>query len=363
MTQTPPPTAIETVSELNGWLIHKNGRGWYRPDAMGYTNDPSEAGRFTREDAEKYSHPNGPSGPRDGITIKHASEFALSRRSLDTADGVDWREAYERLMDWLLKYPKFTLGDLGQLERDIGPFVREPGPSPAASIPSRPTRNAEVGDEEDLASDDLWNAGVNYAIERLCEILGVDPKSINWDAATETVDGDVMSVICNVLVAAYGEEWSGNERETARIRSALAITEPEREPLAFDALIAAYQRGIEWARENGSTPAEAAEAAKAAYDYADKITSPFASPPAQEAVTDAWQPIETAPKDGTWFLGYRPSPSVQDSIEVWHWDATADTDGAPGFWVNAADSNLDAYPALWRPLEPLTEALQLGKEG
>ena len=76
--------------------------------------------------------------------------------------------------------------------------------------------------EEDLASDDRWNAGVNYAIERLCEIFGIDPKSINWDAATETLDGDVMSVICNVLVAAYGEEWSSSERDTEIIRAALA---------------------------------------------------------------------------------------------------------------------------------------------
>lgn len=87
-------------------------------------------------------------------------------------------------------------------------------------------------DVEDLASDDRWNAGVNYAIERLCEVLSVDPKSISWDAATETVDGDVMSVICNVMVAAYGDEWSGQERDTAAIRAALthlAPTEPSRE--------------------------------------------------------------------------------------------------------------------------------------
>lgn len=65
------------------------------------------------------------------------------------------------------------------------------------------------------------DAGINYAIERLCEVLDVDPKSISWDAATETMDGDVMSVICNVLRAAYGEEWSTKPEDTARIRAAL----------------------------------------------------------------------------------------------------------------------------------------------
>jgi hypothetical protein len=91
----------------------------------------------------------------------------------------------------------------------------------AAKVRANSEGDGEV-EEEDLASDDRWNAGVNYAIERLCEILGVDPKAVNWDAATETLDGDVMSVICNVLVAAYGEEWSSSERDTAVIRLALA---------------------------------------------------------------------------------------------------------------------------------------------
>lgn len=56
------------------WLIHKAGRGWYRPNAQGYTLDPAQAGRYTHEKALSYSHPNGLDGPRDGMTIKHESE-------------------------------------------------------------------------------------------------------------------------------------------------------------------------------------------------------------------------------------------------------------------------------------------------
>lgn len=57
----------------HGWLIHKRGRGWYRPDAKGYTPHPWEAGRYSHEEAMSRSHPNGPDGPRDGMTIKHES--------------------------------------------------------------------------------------------------------------------------------------------------------------------------------------------------------------------------------------------------------------------------------------------------
>lgn len=63
-----------------------------------------------------------------------------------------------------------------------------------------------------------------------------------------------------------------------------------------------------------------------------------------------WQPIASAPKDGSWFLGYRPDLEAHQTIEVWHWDPDADTDDVPGFWVNVTDSNLDEYPTHWAPL-------------
>lgn len=49
--------------------------------------------------------------------------------------------------------------------------------------------------------------GIDYALERLCEMVEVDPKNVSWDAATETVDGDVQAVIGNILTAAFGENW------------------------------------------------------------------------------------------------------------------------------------------------------------
>jgi hypothetical protein len=34
------------MTHPTGWLIYKAGRGYYRPNAQGYTNDPAEAGRY-----------------------------------------------------------------------------------------------------------------------------------------------------------------------------------------------------------------------------------------------------------------------------------------------------------------------------
>lgn len=57
------------------------------------------------------------------------------------------------------------------------------------------------------SSDERWQEGCNFAMEQLCDYLGVDPKSVSWDAATETLDGDVQAVIGNILRQKYGEDW------------------------------------------------------------------------------------------------------------------------------------------------------------
>jgi hypothetical protein len=58
----------------DGWLIWKDGRGWYRPNAQGYTNSHTEAGRYSWDDAWARSHPNGEYGPRDGMSMHHESD-------------------------------------------------------------------------------------------------------------------------------------------------------------------------------------------------------------------------------------------------------------------------------------------------
>lgn len=63
--------------EKNGYVIHKNGRGWYCPNSKGYTLELESAGRYSLEEAEKITHPNGFDGPRDGMTYKHESEYVM----------------------------------------------------------------------------------------------------------------------------------------------------------------------------------------------------------------------------------------------------------------------------------------------
>lgn len=94
----------------------------------------------------------------------------------------------------------------------------EISPTPAEGL-ARLIREAEARDMEmgaaegrndwqtDPAASPAWNAGCDFAMTALCKMLKVDPNSVSWDAATEELEGDVMSVIGNIMVAAFGDKW------------------------------------------------------------------------------------------------------------------------------------------------------------
>lgn len=60
-----------------------------------------------------------------------------------------------------------------------------------------------------------------------------------------------------------------------------------------------------------------------------------------------WRPIETAPKDGTWFLGWRLSKCEEYRVDVWAWNGF----DRENMFVDAADSIcVDRQPTHWMPL-------------
>lgn len=65
--------------------------------------------------------------------------------------------------------------------------------------------------DDDPTANEQWNAGCDFALAHLCKFLGVDFKAVSWDAATETVDGDVLAVIGNILRVKFGEDWGPND--------------------------------------------------------------------------------------------------------------------------------------------------------
>lgn len=86
-----------------------------------------------------------------------------------------------------------------------------------AALAAPPAPASEPDWRDDPAADDRWQAGCDYAMMRLCDILGVDMKSVRWDAATETLDGDVCAVLWNILVAKYGDGFDPSHAQSGQI--------------------------------------------------------------------------------------------------------------------------------------------------
>lgn len=98
------------------YLIRKNGF-WYRPNCSGYTDSVISAGRYSLEEAERYTHPNGKDGPRDGMDFVHEDKivdpdwkaFAAQADRIEAlqADVARLRDALTRLRDcdWVISLP------------------------------------------------------------------------------------------------------------------------------------------------------------------------------------------------------------------------------------------------------------------
>ncbi|BAR47070.1 hypothetical protein [Methylobacterium aquaticum] len=88
----------------------------------------------------------------------------------------------------------------GPLPGFSGPETSDPGVAPALS----PTPDGVI---KEMGEGCTWDEGITYGLRQICAVLGVDPSKVRWDAATETVEGDVRSVIGNILRAWAADDW------------------------------------------------------------------------------------------------------------------------------------------------------------
>lgn len=96
-------TAQPTAADLDEYVIRKGGY-YYRPNAEGYTPCARQAGRYSLADAISLTHPNGPDGPRDGLSYMPAPE--LNKSAIDPANSTQGlatpADAVERIVSkWL----------------------------------------------------------------------------------------------------------------------------------------------------------------------------------------------------------------------------------------------------------------------
>lgn len=83
------------------YLIRK-GSFFYRSNAQGYTANTDDAGRYSLEEAERLTHPNGPDGPRDGLTYVDENEVDPAPRGwvVGNAKGDQWRTWADGFSTW-----------------------------------------------------------------------------------------------------------------------------------------------------------------------------------------------------------------------------------------------------------------------
>lgn len=65
--------------------------------------------------------------------------------------------------------------------------------------------------------------------------------------------------------------------------------------------------------------------------------------------SDKWQPIETAPKDGTWIMIYEPYGGGQN-VDLTHWIASWGDYGHDEGWIDQDDALVTRNPTHWQPL-------------
>lgn len=161
--------AFEPGGERTAWLIERKDNGdfkqphWYVenivPGRHGWTTDANEAEQFaTKADAEAYP----------------AYKLIASDPAISITEHV---------------------------------FIN--------ARPEEAARQGEVDWRDDPACDERWSAGLDFAMLQLCAAIGVDPDSISFDAATETLDGDVQSVMWRILRAKFGEDFPATPRPEA----------------------------------------------------------------------------------------------------------------------------------------------------
>lgn len=108
----------------------------------------------------------------------------------------------------------------------------------SADAEAKAKADAEAQAQQDLEhmraeAEHIRDGGIDFAIEQLAMVLGVDAAAVNWDAATETEEGDVRAVLGNVLTARFGESWP-DVPMGGEIPEALQIS-PVADPNALDA--------------------------------------------------------------------------------------------------------------------------------
>lgn len=143
--------------------------------------------------------------------IARFSKALLAKLKLARANG---RSGWDR-DDWQQQCQAGLLKHLEKGDpRDVAAYCAFMWHHGWATASHSPVESVEDW-RDDPAQDERWSAGVDFAMVQVCRALDVDPEEVRWDAATETLEGDIQAVIWNILRVRFGEDWEPPSRSPA----------------------------------------------------------------------------------------------------------------------------------------------------
>lgn len=98
------------------YLIRKGGY-YYRPNSQGYTVSKDEAGRYTLKEAINITHPNGPDGPRDGMSY----ELSAAKEGYDSSECATHGESDNLMGMCCMNTKTAQAAELEALRGDVAP--------------------------------------------------------------------------------------------------------------------------------------------------------------------------------------------------------------------------------------------------
>jgi hypothetical protein len=320
MSQTPPPTAIETISELKPWPL-----GGYAPGH--YICECISCGNEFEGDKRAYQCLD---------CAAKSVNSALSRRSLDTADGVD-SDSLRFLRQFADQYREGASGCTMDFNAAQALAL-----SIDDILASRPTRNAEVGVLPKYTRLDA--TGDRAYVDHPAG--GV----VHWHEYKQLLD-HLLPYKAELLKIAeqVGEPDDPFAAWESINRSTLAITDPERGEQKPDAWQWSDFSGNWYTVDTNLSRMSLSEqegiAIASAAAHAGRVRPLFASPPAQEAVTVTDEMVAEA------------------MHEAWN-EICSDT-GCHPLDIERHGKELFFHPLHWSRFTAmhLRAALQLGKEG
>lgn len=187
---------------------------------------------------------------------------------------------------------------------------------------------------------DVGGSVIVKSLREWHKLAALERHSLHIDDERLTIAARVLGRAIRDLIV--GDNTYSNEQIAALMFEAINIHPlPPPEPVEWRYL--ANGKGFWKHVYNADAAAKLAEENKELQPPKRHVIEPlYTSPP-----PSVWMDIDTAPKDGTWFIGW--DGRYRD---IWRWDASAKTDGDDGWWVNQSDDNMDNVPTHWAPLLP-----------